>query len=157
PTLLRAVGVSPDFFDMVGLRPLIGRTYRPEEYRDDSGGIIISEGFWTRQFGRDPRVLGTIIHLNHEAVEVVGVMPQTADLFTTVDIWAKYSPKYEWARQRDNRFLSVVRLVRTGVSAAQAREDLLDIYRRMPAVDAQATVEVTPLKEQLVGSVRNAL
>jgi predicted permease len=157
PILVRCVGVSPDFFDALGMSPVIGRVYRQDEYRDDNGGAIISEGFWTRRFGRDPGVLGRPIYLNHSLAPVIGVMPRTADLFSDTDIWATYSPKYEWARQRDNRFLSVIGLLRPGVNRSQASQELQAIYRRIPSVSSNATIELTPLKEDVVGGVRNPL
>jgi putative ABC transport system permease protein len=155
--LVRCTGISPDFFDALGIRPVIGRVYSPEQYRDDGPGIIISYGFWQRHFGGDPGVVGKTIHLNHAATPIVGVMSQTGDLFTETDIWATYSPKYIWAQQRDNRFLSLIGLLRPGVSVAQAREDLQAIYRHEPGVAAQATIELEPLKDSIVGGVRNAL
>ena len=157
PIMVRCTAISPDFFDALGMKPLLGRMYRPEEYHIDGGHILISYGFWQRRFGGDPRVLGRIVHLNHAASEVIGVMPATADLFNNTDIWPTYIPDFVWARQRDNRFLFVIGRLRTGISTAQARQELQAIYRRMPAAAPNATVEITPLKEQMAGGVRNPL
>jgi len=157
PVMVRCTGISPEFFDALGMSPLLGRTYRPDEFHVDGGQAIISYGFWQRHFGGDRNVLGRTIYLNHAAHEVIGVMPPTTDLFDETDVWAKYIPDFAWARQRDNRFLSVIALLRPGVTATQAREQLQAVYRRIPGVPATAAIDVTPLKEQLVGGVRTAL
>jgi predicted permease len=156
PILVRCTGISPDFFDALGMKPVLGRVYRPDEYHA-AEGVVISYGFWQRQFGGDPGVLGRTIYLNHEANQVIGVMPRTADVFSETDIWATYIPDFPWARQRDNRFLSLIGSLRPGVGAAQARQELQAIYRRMPGVAGNATIELAPLKEEVVGGVRNAL
>src|ERR1051326_5933547 len=85
PVMVRCMAISPDFFDALGMKPILGRVYRPEEYHIDGGHVIISYGFWQRHFGGDPRVLGKIVYLNHSADQVIGVMPPTADLFNDVD------------------------------------------------------------------------
>src|SRR5205814_8034581 len=129
--------------------------YPPEEYHPGGHQIIISYGFWQRRFGGDPHVLGKTIYLNHEPAQVIAVMPATADLFQETDVWPTYIPDYEWARQRDNRFLSVVGRLRPGVTVAQARQELQAIYRRMPRVSGNAAIEITPLKDHVVGSARS--
>jgi predicted permease len=156
PILVRCTGISPDFFDALGMNPVLGRVYRPAEYHAGDG-VILSYGFWQRRFGGDPGVLGKTIYLNHAAQQVIGVMPRTQDVFSETDLWMTYIPDFAWARQRDNRFLSLIGSLRPGVNAAQARQELQAIYRRMPGVAANATIELTSLKDQVVGGVRHAL
>jgi predicted permease len=157
PIMVRCTGISPEFFETLGMTPLLGRTFRPEEHHVDGGQAILSYGFWQRRFGGDPRVLGKVIYLNHGPHEIVGVMPATVDLFGETDVWAKYIPDFSWARQRDNHFLSVIASLRPGVSAEQGRQELQAIYRRLPDVHSNATIELKSLKDQTVGGVRNAL
>lgn len=157
PIIARCVGVSPDFFAALGVKPLIGREYAPAEFHIDGGQVILSYGFWQRRFGGDPHVLGKTISLNHSPVEIVGVMPPIADLFADSALWAKYIPDFAWARQRDNRFLTVLGSLKPGVRVAQARQELEAIYHRFPAVSPNATVEVKLLKDEVVGGVRQAL
>ena len=157
PIMVRCTGISPEFFEALGMTPLLGRTYRPEEHHIDGEQIILSYGFWQRQFGGDPGILGKVIYLNHAPQQVIGVMPATVDLFADTDAWAKYVPDFSWARQRDNRFLSVIGSLRPGVSAEQGRQELQAIYRRIPGVRSNATIELRSLKDQTVGGVRNAL
>ncbi len=157
PVIVACTGISPDFFDALGIKPLLGRTFRAGEYHIDGEQIILSYGFWQRRFGGDPGVLGKTIYLNHSPHQVIAVMPPTTDLFQETDLWAKYIPDFEWARQRDNRFLHLVGRLRAGVSVAQARQELQAIYSRMPGAQASARIEVTPLKEQVVGGMRSPL
>ncbi len=157
PIMVRCTGISPGFFETLGITPLLGRTFRPEEHHVDGQQAIVSYGFWQRRFGGDPKVVGKIIYLNHEPHQIVGVMPATEDLFAETDIWAKYIPDFDWARQRDNRFLSVIGALKPGVGVERSREELQTIYRRMPGVHANATIELESLKDQTVGGVRGAL
>jgi len=157
PVMVSCTAVSPEFFDALGMKPLTGRTFRPVEFHRDGAAVLISYGFWQRRFGGDPQILGKIVHFNHGGAEIVGVMPPATDLFQKTDAWLTYIPDFEWARQRDNRFLRLVGRLREGVSVPQAREELQAIYRRMPGVTSSATMEVTPLKDQVVGGTRQAL
>ena len=157
PITARCVGISPDLFEALGMRPVLGRVYRPLEYHNDGGQVIISYDFWQRRFGGDPNVLGKMLYLNNGAVSVIGVMPRTADLFAETDIWMTYVPDFIWARQRDNRFLSLIGKLKPGVTPTQARLELQTIYRRIPGVSANAAVDVTSLKDQVVGGARGAL
>jgi len=157
PIMVRCTGISPEFFDTLGMAPILGRMFRPEEHHVDGGQAILSYGFWQRRFGGDPHVLGKTIYLNHAPHEIVGVMPATVDLFSDTDVWAKYVPDFSWARQRDNHFLSVIGSLRPGISAEQGRQELQAIYRRIPGVGVNATIELKSLKDQTVGGVRHAL
>jgi putative ABC transport system permease protein len=157
PIMVRCTGVSKDFFDVLGLKPILGRVYRAEDYQADGGQIILSYGFWQRRFGGDPHVLGKKIYLNHEPHEIIAVMPPTADLFNDTDLWSKYISYFSWARQRGNKFLTVVGALRPDVTVAHARQELEAIYRRMPGVSPTAAIDLTPLKDQVVGGVRPAL
>jgi len=157
PFMARCTGISPEFFDALGMAPMLGRVYTAAEYHIDGQQIILSYGFWQLRFGGDPGVLGKTIYLNHAPARVIGVMPRTVDLFGDTDLWMTYIPDFAWARQRDNRFLLMLGKLRPGVPAGQAREELQAIYRRIPGVPANATVEVAALKDDVVGGVRGQL
>src|SRR5579872_1772222 len=157
PMVLRCAAFSPQFFDVFGMRPLLGHIYEPADYLQSGASILLSYGFWQRRFGGDPRVLGTKIYLNHEAELVIGVMPPAPDLFGAIDVFMTYVPDYAWAVQRGNRFLDVIGRLKLGVTTARARSDLQAIYRRIPGVSPTATIEVIPLADRIVGDARPAL
>jgi predicted permease len=157
PLMAQCTGISPEFFDALGMTPILGRAYSTAEFHNDGQPIILSYGFWQRRFGGDPGVLGKTVYVNHAPTSVIGVMPSTADLFGDTDIWMAYVPDFAWARQRDNRFLSLLGRLRPGVTAEQAQQELQAIYRRVPGVAATATVAITSLQDNVVGNVRNQL
>jgi len=71
--------ISPDFFPMLGVRPLLGRLYTPEEYHIDGGNLVISYRFWKRQLGGDPHVIGRSLTMQGVPLPVIGVMPDLPD------------------------------------------------------------------------------
>lgn len=157
PMLARLMAFSPEFFEVFGIQPILGRLYEPADYHDGSNSALISYGFWQRQFGGDPDVLGKKFYLNRQAQVVIGVMPPTHDLFSNVDIFATYIPDYPWAVQRGNKFLDVVGRLKPGITVAQAQQEMQAIYRRMPGVAPTATLEAVAVKDQIVGDARPAL
>ena len=84
---LPAMLVTTNLFPILGLPPLKGRFFREDEgVRGNEKVIIFSEGFWTRQFGRDPDILGRRVRLNGEMYEVVGIMP--TGFWRQMEAWA---------------------------------------------------------------------
>ena len=80
--------VSWDFFEMLGIRPILGRTFLPGE--DEPGAksvIVLSHHYWREKFGSDPNVIGTALEMNDEIIEVVGVLPPLPAYPFKNDIW----------------------------------------------------------------------
>jgi predicted permease len=157
PRTVICTGTSYDFFPMLGIQPLLGRLYRPEEYHIDGVQVVISERFWRQQLGGDPHVLGHVLNLGGDDATVIGVMPTLPDLFPDTDVWAKIIPDFAWMRSRGNKFLSVIGRTKPGVSQAQAEQDLTAILRRAPGVSSSTAVKLVPLKNEVVGQVRAEL
>ena len=114
PQLVTGQIVSGNYFAALGVKPVVGRGFLPEE--DASPGAypvaVIGYGLWTRQFGRDPRVTARTIRLNGRAYSIVGVAPpafQGLNELTAADVWvpmmmyAQVYPNAAWVNQR--RFL----------------------------------------------------
>src|SRR5260370_1133127 len=136
---------------MLGVRPLLGRLFLPEEYHVDEGYILLSYDFWQREFGGDPNIVGRTIAENHP-MKVVGVMPRLPDFFPQTDVWATLIPDFEFMRWRGNRFLRVFGRLKHGVSPAQAEQELTAILRRRPENPPNLGVTLSPLRDDLVGS-----
>lgn len=157
PKLVNCTGVSEDFFATLGIRPYLGRVYERREYtyfKNDT--MVVSYRFWKNQLGGDPHVIGRTIRLQNESVEIVGVLPPMSDLFPDTDVWPKLTtrPSYPFMQWRSNKFLRVVGQLRRGVTPAMAEEDLTAILRRVPGEPRDVRVQLVPLKEDLVGSLR---
>jgi predicted permease len=76
PRSLQAVFVSPNYFDVLGVRPEVGRTFAPDEGRAESAVAIIGHALWTREFGRDPSVVGRFIQVGRRTFQIIGVAPR---------------------------------------------------------------------------------
>jgi putative ABC transport system permease protein len=132
PERVQAFRVSADFFDALGVRPMLGRGFRPGE--DEFGNdkvVILTHGLWTRRFGADSGVVGRSIAVNGVARQVVGVLgpgvryPAPAELYVPLAM----SPE-GWASRRGHYLLVTARLA-PGATVGQARDEVLGIASRM--------------------------
>jgi predicted permease len=160
---LRARFISSEFLNVVGVAPVIGRTFAPGE--DDIGAApiaIISEGLWKRKFNASPGVLGKILDLDGMSYAIVGVVPLSFDLsgnFRDVDV---YVPVGQWgnpllpSRGAGLGFHGVGRL-KPGVTIEQARADMARVSSNLaaayPDADTGIGTFMRPLKQSLVGGV----
>jgi len=77
PEWIQAQIVSANFFELLGIKPLLGRTFLPEEDQKPGGNpvLVIGENLWRRRFGSDPTILGRVVDLNRHSFTIVGVAP----------------------------------------------------------------------------------
>jgi predicted permease len=89
PRSLKAAFVSPNYFDVLGVRPEIGRAFAPEEGRIESASVaVISRALWMREFGGVPSVIGQPIRAGRQTFAIIGVVPQGfAGTTRNVDLW----------------------------------------------------------------------
>jgi len=157
PKIVTCTGVTEEFFAVLGVQPYLGRFYEPREYRElESGTVVISYRFWKTQLGGDPHVLGRVVRFEGHDATIVGVMPPLADLFPDTDVWAALTlrPSWPFMQWRGNKFLRVMAELKPGVTRAMAEQDLTAILHRVPEEPRDVRVELVPLKEDLVGSLR---
>ncbi len=157
PRVLRCTAISPDFFSMLGVRPLLGRLYRPEEYHQDGVTLLISYNLWQRMFGGDPGVIGRVINLGDSNQTIIAVMPPLPDIYPQTDVWPTLVPDFQFMKWRGNRFLDVIGRLKPDVSPRQAEEDLTSILRRAPETPAGFQEKLVPLKTELVGNAKSIL
>ncbi len=157
--------ISANFFSTLGVIPILGREFRPEDDQVGAGPVVIlGAGFWTRAFGASPDVAGKSLILNGTSYTIVGVIPssfrfygQDRDVYTPIGQWND-------ASFRDRRISVSARVVgrlKPRVSLQQAKADM-DVISRNLAVafpDSNKTVGVTlvPMKEGVVGNVKPLL
>jgi putative ABC transport system permease protein len=159
----RLVGrmVSPGYFGVFETKPLLGRTFTPEE--DVAGGppaAVIGYAFWTRRYHQSPGAIGRRLIAQGKGYTIVGVMPkdfQTAD----IDVWSPAQIAPFLMRIREARFYSGVGRLKPGISIAQAHDDLARVQRQLgeqyPQTDKGWSAVVRSLKEARVGQYRNTL
>jgi putative ABC transport system permease protein len=157
PRLVNCSSASEDFFPMLGIRPYLGRLYEHREYGYlENDTMVVSYRFWKNGLHGDPHVVGRVLHIDGAAETIVGVLPPLPDVFPDADLWPKLvvRPGWPFMQWRANKFLTVIGRVRPGVSAERAAADLTAILRRAPGEARDVAVQLVPLKDDLVGSVR---
>ena len=166
PERIKCERVSASYFPMLGVRPLLGRTFLPSEdevpMRDHV--VILSEGLWKRRFGGDPGVIGKTLRTSTRSYSVVGVMASGFyGISDSVDMWVPYmltGPAEDLA-ERGNRGMGVLGRLKPGVSLAQAQAELdvicRGLERQYPATNEARGVEVAPLDHELLGDLRPAI
>jgi putative ABC transport system permease protein len=132
PLDLQGMNVSANFFDLLGVKPALGRTFSPdEEQPGHEREAILSYGLWTRQFGSDPNIAGKSIQLEGKTYTIVGVMAKTFDFPTQTDVWFPLArTPADWTSRTTHSFTTVTRL-KPGVSYAQAQTEMSLIAKRL--------------------------
>jgi predicted permease len=118
--------VSSGYFDVLGIAPLMGRGFRPEEETADAAVAVISHGLWQAAFGGDPEVLGKDIELEGRPHAVVGVMPAgfRNPVDWQVDLWRPENLQPGGRNSWGNHYLSVIGRLRDGISIEAAQGEL---------------------------------
>ena len=164
PVQLDAGAVSAAFFDVLRIRPALGRTFRSG---DDTYGthrvVVLSHGLWSRRFGADPAVVGRTIILNGNPWEIIGVLPASFRYRNaSVDLWATLvleSPQEP--APRASHQLQVYARLKDGVSIEQAREAMdrlgKEIEAEHPDLNRGHSAWVTSMRDEFVGPVSASL
>jgi putative ABC transport system permease protein len=158
PVQITGAGVTADFFTVLGVAPVLGRTFLPG---DDAPGapprIVLSHGFWLRRFGGRDDVIGRRISVNATHHEVIGVMPRG---FVFPDARVQAFAVLRSGRE-DGRNYTVVARLRPSVSLSVARDEMAAIALRTaeerPQMNANWSATAVPLHEQTVGAIRRPL
>jgi putative ABC transport system permease protein len=147
--------VSPSFFDILGVRPIAGRTFRADEATDQPHVVILSERLWQRRFGGDPGLIGRSITMDGESLTVIGIIPADFQFQADSEMWMPWQPR-RTPEQRRMHYLRVVGRLRPGVTLEQARADMAGIADHIatisPETNRQWGVRIDTLRESLVGS-----
>lgn len=159
---LVAAHVTEDLFRVLGVAPVQGRLFRPEEFTLGAARtVLLSHACWLRVFGARTDVIGTTIRLNSVPTTIVGVMPEHFREPEFADVWLPFpqeSPEY---LARDSRFWTTIGRVRDGASLAAAQADVTVVATALAdeysAVNKGWTFTVQPLLEQRVGGLRRSL
>jgi putative ABC transport system permease protein len=168
PQRVSVARVTPDFFTVLGIRPLYGRSFQEEEtIVGNHRRAILSYGLWRQQFGGDTSLVGRSVMVNGVPYTVVGIMPPDLAtravhiLGTDVQLWRPLVPDDNQTGGRGSRKLRVVGRLAPGVSLAQAQAELSSIAVRLtelyPDTNRNVGVQVAPLREQIVKDVRRGL
>jgi predicted permease len=163
PEQLSGKKVTPNFFDVLGVQPAVGRPFTAEEDKAQSPVAVLSYNLWRRRFGGDESIVDREILLNGIQTKVVGVMPR--DFFFSdrknSDYWVPMAfTSEQWAR-RQSHFLTVVARLKPGVTKKQAQTDMTrvaaDLQKQYPESNSKLGAVVVPLQEDYAGDSRIGL
>lgn len=154
--------VTEGFFEALGARPLLGRTFTPAEHLPNAEfAVIMSHRMWTQRFGADPTIIGRTIQVESRAARVVGVAPRWLDYPDARDLYGPKHYREGETEERDSNYMLAVARLRPGVSVSEAQADLDRIAAALAVAyqetNADAGVNVVPLRESILGDVRPAI
>lgn len=131
PERINGERVSWNYFQVLRIQPILGRTFRPEEERDGPHHVaILSNGLWRRRYGADPGVVGQTVQLDGEAYTIVGVLPPKFRLYERqTEIWTPIPLTGD--ESRGSHFLSPVGRLRPGATLGQANAEVSAIADRL--------------------------
>jgi putative ABC transport system permease protein len=152
---------TANFFDVLGVHPILGRMFLPGEDAVDAPHVaLLSYGLWEREFGRDQNVVGKTITLDGAPYTVVGVLPSDFRFARVggAEVWTPIDRAARFREQRGNHWLNIVGRLRDGQTIERARENMSaimrDLAKEYPPSNAGRDASVVPLRDELVGSVK---
>jgi putative ABC transport system permease protein len=155
-------GVTPNFFDVLGVQPVVGRPFTAEEDAARRRVVVLSYALWQRRFGGNPSVVGRSILMDGEATTVVGIMPSSfffPDHQTDYWIPASFTP--EDLARRTRHYLEVVARMKPGVTRERAQRDMEVIAKRLqqqyPDTNANIGAVVVAIRENFAGDTATGL
>ncbi|HEU5337366.1 MAG TPA: ABC transporter permease, partial [Terriglobales bacterium] len=162
PQALQASAVSQQFYSTLGVHPLLGRTFTPEEEQPGhSHVVILGYALWKSTFGGNPGIVGSNIRLDDQPYTVVGVMPPNFKFPDWAQLWTPMGWTDQERAVRGNHNYLVIGRLKSGTTMQQAQAEMNTISARLqrqyPADDAGWGAVLVPLHKQLVGDVRPAL
>ncbi len=154
PERVVGIAVSEGWTETLGVRPILGRAFLPEEEAagEDAGVALLSHGSWQRRFGGAPSVIGEVVRLDGRAHTVVGVMPPGFTYPYEAELWV---PMRVRAGQRGVWSFNVPARLAPGWTVERARADLRAVAEaaaaELPDLQPGTTLTAVPIREVLVG------
>ena len=165
--MVRTTFATPQLFDTLGIRPILGRTFRDDEnvHGGDLRKVVLGYGLWQDAFGGSSDVIGRQVQMRGRPHEVIGVLPPRFDYPDRTQAWMPLMSRYAitevWWQRRDLYSHGVIARRRPDVTLAQAQADMDAIARRLaeeyPATNRDTRVRVRHLREAEVGQLQSQL
>ena len=163
PTRLNVQAVSWEFFGVLRVPPILGRTITEDDDLPNAPDVaVMSHHLWQTRFGGDRNIVGRFLQLDDTPTQVIGVMPpQFQFVYHDNDVWMplKLDRNAPW-RERGGRIINVVGRVNTGTDLATARADMEQVGARLASTyefNRNRTARLVPLREELTGRVEDSL
>jgi putative ABC transport system permease protein len=161
PEEVLGLSVTANLLPMLGVSPLVGRTFLKSEEGPETKAVVLSYRLWQRRFGGEAGLVGKTVLMNGERYTVLGIMPRG---FTFPDreteLWMPLGLSPQVLARRNSHFLKVVGRIRRGHTLVEARAEMAAIAgqmeREFPATNSMVGIAVVPLKDQMLGDTRTA-
>ncbi len=165
PDLIRGAAVTDNFFQVLGVDPIVGRSFQAGE--DKPGAellVMLTHNVWKQRFNSDPKIVGQSLMLNGASYRVVGVLPASFQFApgNEAQFWVPLNPSQQQQTRRYMHWLNIVARLKPGVSHEQARADMGNIARRIAETYADSGhagtgIRVVSLHQQIIGNVKPIL
>jgi len=161
PERLQGFQVSPSLISLLGVQPMMGRNFLPEETEPGKNTVVmISHGLWQRRFGGDPDVIGKTLSLNNRSYTVIAVMPPGFQVHRKADLWSPLALRPSTLANRQSHFLIVMARLKAGVTVEQAQAAMGtlagQLQQQYPETNTNWGASVVSLQEQTVGEIKPA-
>ena len=167
PQRVKALAVSANMFDVLGVQPRLGRAFTADQDLPDAAPVvIISDNLWRNTFATDSAIVGKSVDIQGSKRQVVGVAPPGLDLHDTrADVWLPIGLNPTDRQRRGSHFLYLVSRLKSGVTVAQAQTELHSMVREWGAIskanhvpnDSTHNMQLVPLRDEVIGNVARAL
>jgi putative ABC transport system permease protein len=161
PEQVPGARISSGLFEILGIQPMMGRTFRAEEDSPTNDTVVIlSYGLWQRRFAGNPNILGQSISVGNRPHTIIGVMPAGFRFPEVADMWRPLALDTTMWTRNDHGLSAIARL-KPNVTLEQAQGDMIAVARHIeeqnPVTNEGFGVTVSNLRDQLVGDYRKAL
>lgn len=161
--------VSSNFFDLLGVRPYLGRTFRPDDEAQGAEQVLmLSYAYWRSKIGGDPKIVGKTLKMNGQPITIIGILPPLPQYPGTDDVFmptesCPFRKALGPPNTRNLRMITLYGRLKPGVTMEQAKADVSAIEGRLrkeyPAfyTDNTEHVSIAPIQEEMIGAFRPTL
>ncbi|HKE85636.1 MAG TPA: ABC transporter permease [Vicinamibacterales bacterium] len=150
-----AMQVTTRYFDVLGITPILGRTFVPSDVAFPPNTMVISEGLWRTRFGADPSVVGRTIQVDGGPVAILGVVSAEAQVVQRAGLWTLWA-ELPGMDARGLRFMSVIGRLKRGITVEAAQSEMTTLAdtlaRELPGTNKGRGITVEPLRTGLIPS-----
>ncbi len=161
PEEVHGQSVTANLLPMLGVQPLLGRTFTNEEEIPNSRVVVLSYALWQRRYQGDPKIPGKSIVMNGQKYLVAGIMPRGFEYpDRDTQLWLPLGISPQIWTSRNSHFLKVIGRIKPGRDLPQAQSDMTAVAARLasdfPATNARVGIAVVSLKDEILGDTRTA-
>src|SRR6266404_3671761 len=162
PQRVQAAYADSGLFPMLGIRPVAGRSFIPEEDRAGNAPVVIlGHRLWQSRFGGDPRVVGRSISLDNQRYTVVGVLPAGMQLARSADLWMPFGQFNDDLTEHVHHAFSAIARLKPGITLAQAHDEVDRLHQQeaiaYPDAHRNFGVRVEPIEDVAAARLRTTL